>query len=547
MKLKGKEDLKMKKKLAILVASVMVFSSLSPVYGAGNSVESIEIEAVLSDESVTEPVLEEDEPVAEPVASDDLSLTEQLKNARPLLEDQETSVDFREDQDYTVMFSFVPQRDGKYIIESNPNALLAVNVYEESFDEIWPALFSYTLEKGKTYYIKIGAEEAITEIICLKRKPEVTSIEIVSGPERKILYRGIDMIYGGLAGFPKMTLQAVYEDGSVKTTDAFSGGYLSIFGQYDDMYTFKLNGVPENTAPAVGIYSATISLENQKIIVDDVVVKDCRDLPVVISDKGSCSALVTSDQSGWVRLKTGKASKYQLSNSLGSTMSVYSISAVHSGHYSWDGIEPLAQIESGKTVLLNPKTEYFIHVLGDHFVEKWDMLPEITVTAKPLEEMNLSSCNITIPAVTYTGKSVSPAITVKYGSKKLTKNKDYTVSYKNNAKCGTATAIIKGKGSYKGSVKKSFQIIPATPTEFTVKKSGDYLKLQWKKTGGANGYEIHQYKGGTWKKIKTTTGAIYTDKSVKGGATYKYKVRAYATVNGKKIYGKFTSVKSYKF
>ena len=34
----------------------------------------------------------------------------------------------------------------------------------------------------------------------------------------------------------------------------------------------------------------------------------------------------------------------------------------------------------------------------------------------------------------------------------------------------------------------------------------------------------------------------FTDKKVKAGKTYKYKVRAYATVNGKKTYSKFSSV-----
>ncbi|MDO5391438.1 MAG: hypothetical protein Q4F24_10170 [Eubacteriales bacterium] len=547
----------MKKKLAILVASVMVFSSLSPVYGAGNSVESIEIEDVLTDESVTEPVLEEDESVEETVTSDDFSLTEQFKNAHPLQENQETSVDFREDQDYTVMFSFVPQRDGKYMLEDDLDTYLNISVYDEASEEVWPIFFVYTLKKGKTYYIKVEAEETMTGKISIKRKPEVASIDIISEPSRKVLYRGIDILCSsrsGFVGLPGLVLQAIYEDGIVDITDAFVGDGQDIPDAYTqhyvDMYTFKLNGVSGNTVPAEGTYSVTISLENQKIIVDDVVIKDCRELPASISNKGSCPAIVASDQCGWIRLKTGKASKYQLNNSIGNEMFVYSAETLHSVHpvSSWFDFEELERVESGKTVLLNPQTEYFVRVSrfhGDDYV--WDMLPEITVTAKPLEEMNLSSCSITIPAATYTGKPVSPAITVKYGSKKLTKNKDYTVSYKNNAKCGTATAIIKGKGSYKGTVKKSFQIIPATPTEFTVKKFGDYLKLQWKKTGGANGYEIHQYKGGTWKKIKTTTGAIYTDKTVKRGATYKYKVRAYATVNGKKIYGKFTSVKSYKF
>ena len=40
----------------------------------------------------------------------------------------------------------------------------------------------------------------------------------------------------------------------------------------------------------------------------------------------------------------------------------------------------------------------------------------------------------------------------------LVKNKDYTISYKNNRKKGKATMIITGKGMYSGKVRKSFRI-----------------------------------------------------------------------------------------
>lgn len=62
----------------------------------------------------------------------------------------------------------------------------------------------------------------------------------------------------------------------------------------------------------------------------------------------------------------------------------------------------------------------------------------------------------------YTGKAIKPAVkTVKLGNVTLKKGRDYTVSYKNNKKAGTATVIITGKGSYKGTVKKTFKILSA--------------------------------------------------------------------------------------
>ena len=44
--------------------------------------------------------------------------------------------------------------------------------------------------------------------------------------------------------------------------------------------------------------------------------------------------------------------------------------------------------------------------------------------------------------------------------KTLTKDADYTVSYKNNKKTGTASLVVKGKGSIKGTVTRRFTITP---------------------------------------------------------------------------------------
>ncbi|MBR5800853.1 MAG: InlB B-repeat-containing protein [Lachnospiraceae bacterium] len=82
-----------------------------------------------------------------------------------------------------------------------------------------------------------------------------------------------------------------------------------------------------------------------------------------------------------------------------------------------------------------------------------------------------------------TGKT-QPEAYLYVGKKtnKLTENKDYTVSYKNNVNIGTATVTYKGIGAYSGSVKKTFKItgtaladvkiakIPSVPYEVTARK-----------------------------------------------------------------------------
>ena len=80
-------------------------------------------------------------------------------------------------------------------------------------------------------------------------------------------------------------------------------------------------------------------------------------------------------------------------------------------------------------------------------------------TCKVSVTASIANCNINkLSTQTYTGGKIEPALTVKDEDKTLVKNKDYTVSYKNNVNVGTATAIIKGKGNYTGTANISFEI-----------------------------------------------------------------------------------------
>ncbi len=58
----------------------------------------------------------------------------------------------------------------------------------------------------------------------------------------------------------------------------------------------------------------------------------------------------------------------------------------------------------------------------------------------------------------YTGKAIKPEVTAVYKKYTLVKNKDYTLSYKNNKNVGTGTIIVSGKGNFKGTKEISFEI-----------------------------------------------------------------------------------------
>ena len=72
--------------------------------------------------------------------------------------------------------------------------------------------------------------------------------------------------------------------------------------------------------------------------------------------------------------------------------------------------------------------------------------------------------------------------------------------------------------------------------------SSKTIKLTWKKTAGAAGYEVYKYNKKTKKyvKVKTTAKRTYKSTKLKADRKYSYKVRAYAVQNGKKYYGAFS-------
>lgn len=83
-------------------------------------------------------------------------------------------------------------------------------------------------------------------------------------------------------------------------------------------------------------------------------------------------------------------------------------------------------------------------------------------TGSRAEAAAVTGCTVSgLTTKTYTGKAQTQSITVKYGRKTLKNGTDYTISYQNNINAGTAYVVIKGKGSYSGTVKKSFKIQPA--------------------------------------------------------------------------------------
>ena len=80
-----------------------------------------------------------------------------------------------------------------------------------------------------------------------------------------------------------------------------------------------------------------------------------------------------------------------------------------------------------------------------------------------INRADISSCTVTLSneSLTYTGSSLRPNATVKSGDKTLAAGTDFTVSYKDNVKEGTAAVTITGAGNYTGSINTTFTITAA--------------------------------------------------------------------------------------
>ena len=166
----------------------------------------------------------------------------------------------------------------------------------------------------------------------------------------------------------------------------------------------------------------------------------------------------------------------------------------------------------------------------------------------------LSTTNLTVKKdAVFTGKAIPQKVTVKAGNTVLKKGTDYTVSYLNNKKVGTAKAIVKGKGNYSGSVSKTFRILPPRLKASAAAKKGKVIVTLKSKPKCAVTYYVVRVgtNKAVTKGVKTSTAKLKGKKlnmatSLKKGKKYYVKTRAVTVIKGEKYAGAWSKVMTIK-
>lgn len=87
-----------------------------------------------------------------------------------------------------------------------------------------------------------------------------------------------------------------------------------------------------------------------------------------------------------------------------------------------------------------------------------------------------------------------------------------------------------------GNLTAEERFLQGYPIAYVKSVSSSSVTLSWQAMEGAEGYEVYKKSGSSFNLAKTTTDTSYTDSGVTAGASAVYKVRAYKTVSGKKVY-----------
>ncbi len=357
-----------------------------------------------------------------------------------------------------------------YVSGTEQRALVRDKHYTVSYEENTQPGYAKVIIRGKGIYK--GTVEArfliyrqVSDLTLCEAEYTYTGKEIL--PETEIRDRGILLTAG--------------EDYLVESiTDNLMPGYMKITvtggsnGKYRGSHTFtesiKIKGLPIEGAVVTGLKNAVFTgkeiTPRFTVKLSGKVLKEGTDFEAVFVDNlhaGEAGVIINGRgiYEGSVK-KTFTITRKSFAG--------VKIAALGTQTYTGSPIKPALTVTDGER-LLTEGVDYVVTGYNNTQPGK----AGLTVTAcgdytgvKNISfdiRYSLSRISVTgVPAGTvYTGKAVTPeAVLTDASGYVLQKNKDYTVSYRNNRDAGEAEILVKGKGVYTGSLLLTFRIEPVS-------------------------------------------------------------------------------------
>ncbi|MBQ8084569.1 MAG: leucine-rich repeat domain-containing protein [Lachnospiraceae bacterium] len=155
--------------------------------------------------------------------------------------------------------------------------------------------------------------------------------------------------------------------------------------------------------------------------------------------------------------------------------------------------------------------EASVVITGEGFYKE-SVSKSFTIYKNALEEKDVS---LEYTEILYDGKAKTPKVTVKHAGNELKEGTDYILSFDKNTEVGNAVAVIEGKGSYKGTVSKTFNIYKYDITKAEVNLS--YSEIMCDGTEKVTAVTV-KYSGKELVKDKDYTVTV-KDNILPGNAT----------------------------
>ena len=314
---------------------------------------------------------------------------------------------------------------------------------------------------------------------------------------------------------------------NTESGDSFDVTLMSDVAAASGKETIKINGTSEGSEVEVGLSGS------------DIILNNCTNVSVTIND-----------------------SPVENLEELGKNINFYDISLEYTeAKYTGKAVKPGIKVKGHD---LKEGTDYTISYKNNTGSPTEDVSAEAIIEGKGEysgkktlkftigPERKVKSAKIgKIKDQAYTGKALKPELNITYKGQELVQGKDYTVSWKNNKKIGTATVTVTGKGFYIGKKTATFKIVPKAVKFTTMKVGKKQMTLRWSKGKSIDGYEIEYGLKKNFKKAKKITIrsakiAKTIVRGLKAKKTYYARIRAFKTVKGKKYYSAWSKVEKAK-